>query len=255
MSNLARLLEQHRAYPEKILYRQHIADAWQDFSVRDVMALAARWQQAFRSLGYERGDRVALCLRNGVDWVAIDQAALGLGLVVVPLYVDDNPQNLAWCLADSGARLLVLENTRLLAALTGAMQAPPAIVCLHGEVPAPAISAGGWLPESGGPFEVSDLDERALATIVYTSGTTGRPKGVMLSMDNVLVSATNGNAFDHLTENEEVIAYLPLAWVGDHYLNYAQALVAAFCLACPESGETVTAEGRSLVLLRREDRA
>ena len=132
MANLASLLEQHSATPEKILYRQHIDNAWRDFSSDAVLALAARWQQAFRSAGYAPGDRVALCLKNGVDWVAIDQAALGLGLVVVPLYADDNPENLAWCLNDSGARLLVLENTRLLAALARAMPALPAIVCLHG---------------------------------------------------------------------------------------------------------------------------
>ena len=235
MSNLARLLGQHRANPEKILYRQYIADAWQDFSVRDVMALAARWQQAFRSLGYERGDRVALCLRNGVDWVAIDQAALGLGLVVVPLYVDDNPQNLAWCLADSGARLLVLENTRLLAALTGAMQAPPAIVCLHGEVPAPAISAGGWLPESGGPFEASDLDAHALATIVYTSGTTGRPKGVMLSHRNILSNVAVALEVVSLHPGDLLISVLPLSHMFERTCGYYVPLQAGVPVAYARS--------------------
>ena len=63
-----------------------------------------------------------------------------------------------------------------------------------------------------------------LAVILYTSGTTGRPKGVMLSYDNLVISARNGNAFDKLDENEETIAYLPLAWVGDHLFSYAQSL-------------------------------
>ncbi|MBZ0095736.1 MAG: AMP-binding protein, partial [Sulfuricella sp.] len=165
MANLAGLLEQHCANPQAILYRQHLDGVWRDFSAHEVMALAARWQQAFRSAGYEPGDRVALCLRNGVDWVAIDQAALGLGLVVVPLYADDNPENLAWCLNDSGAHLLVLENSRLLDALTRAMPALPAIICLHGDAPAPAIPVSRWLPENGGSFEALELDENTLATL------------------------------------------------------------------------------------------
>ncbi|PIQ10029.1 MAG: AMP-dependent synthetase, partial [Hydrogenophilales bacterium CG18_big_fil_WC_8_21_14_2_50_58_12] len=186
MPNLADLLEQYRANPQILLYRQYTDNAWRDYFARDVAALAARWQQAFRNAGYEPGDRVALCLKNGADWVAIDQAALGLGLVVVPLYADDNPENLAWCLNDSGARLLVLENPRLLDALTRALPSLPAIVCLHGDAPAPAISVSRWLPENGGSFEALELDENTLATLVYTSGTTGRPKGVMLSHRNIL---------------------------------------------------------------------
>ena len=74
--------------------------------------------------------------------------------------------------------------------------------------------------------------------ILYTSGTTGQSKGVVLSAVGCINAASDTVAFDKLTERDEALAYLPLAWVGDHYLNYAQALVAGFCLACPESSET-----------------
>jgi long-chain acyl-CoA synthetase len=85
-----------------------------------------------------------------------------------------------------------------------------------------------------------------LAIILYTSGTTGRPKGVMLTQENVLVSARNGNIYDQLDENEEVIAYLPLAWVGDHIFSYAQSYVAGFCVNCPEAAETVVEDRREI---------
>ena len=85
-----------------------------------------------------------------------------------------------------------------------------------------------------------------LGVILYTSGTTGRPKGVMLSYDNMIVSARNGNLFDKLDENEETIAYLPLAWVGDHLFSYAQHYVAGYCVNCPEAGETVIDDRREV---------
>src|SRR5262245_44448783 len=84
------------------------------------------------------------------------------------------------------------------------------------------------------------------AVILYTSGTTGRPKGVMLTFDNLIISARNGNLFDHLDGSEEVIAYLPLAWVGDHVFSYAQSYTAGFCVNCPEAPETVVADRREI---------
>jgi long-chain acyl-CoA synthetase len=235
MANLAGLLEQHCANPQTLLYRQYIDNSWRDFSAQEVVALAARWQQAFRTAGYGPGDRVALCLKNGVDWVAIDQAALGLGLVVVPLYADDNPENLAWCLNDSGARLLVLENSRLLDALTRAMPALPAVICLHGGAPAPAIPAGRWLPEKGGVFEALELDENTLATLVYTSGTTGRPKGVMLSHRNILSNVAAALEVVSLHPGDLLISVLPLSHMFERTCGYYVPLKAGVPVAYARS--------------------
>lgn len=235
MANLAGLLEQYSANPQTLLYRQYTDNSWRDYFAADVIALAARWQQAFRSAGYEPGDRVALCLKNGVDWVAIDQAALGMGLVVVPLYADDNPENLAWCLNDSGARLLVLENTRLVDALTRAMPALPAIICLHGDAPAPAIPACRWLPEKGGSFEALELDENTLATLVYTSGTTGRPKGVMLSHRNILSNVAAALEVVSLHPGDQLISVLPLSHMFERTCGYYVPLKAGVPVAYARS--------------------
>jgi long-chain acyl-CoA synthetase len=235
MANLASLLEQYCANPQILLYRQYTDTAWRDYFARDVIALAARWQQAFRTAGYEPGDRVALCLKNGIDWVAIDQAALGLGLVVVPLYADDNPENLAWCLADSGARLLVLENTRLLDALTRAVPSLSAIVCLCEDAPAPAIPVRRWLPENGGPFEALELDENTLATIVYTSGTTGLPKGVMLSHRNILSNVEAALEVVSLHPGDLLISVLPLSHMFERTCGYYVPLKAGVPVAYARS--------------------
>jgi len=85
-----------------------------------------------------------------------------------------------------------------------------------------------------------------LCVMLYTSGTTGRPKGVMLSYNNVLISSINANRFDNLDHTEEVLAYLPLAWVGDHIFSYGQFLTAGYCVCCPESVETVDVDRREI---------
>jgi len=84
------------------------------------------------------------------------------------------------------------------------------------------------------------------SVILYTSGTTGRSKGVVLSGERCIAAARDTVAFDNLTDRDEVLAYLPLAWVGDHYLNYAQGFVAGFCMACPESADTAAEDLREI---------
>jgi long-chain acyl-CoA synthetase len=80
----------------------------------------------------------------------------------------------------------------------------------------------------------------------YTSGTTGRPKGVVLTFDNIVKTAANAAALEGLTESEEMLAYLPMAWVGDHIFSYGQSYACGFCVSCPESGATVMQDLREL---------
>src|SRR5262249_51589815 len=89
-------------------------------------------------------------------------------------------------------------------------------------------------------------DGSDVAVILYTSGTTGASKGVMLSTRGCIDAATDTAKFNKLTDEDVVLAYLPLAWVGDHYLNYVQGLVAGFCTACPESGDTIEQDRREI---------
>src|SRR2546421_9737567 len=115
--NIAQFFSQHLAQPQQVLYRHFAAERWRDVRVAELAADIARWQAAFRRERLGAGDRIALCARNGVGWVAADLAALGLGLVVVPLYVDDNPESAAWCAADAQAKLAIVESSRVAAGL------------------------------------------------------------------------------------------------------------------------------------------
>ena len=89
-------------------------------------------------------------------------------------------------------------------------------------------------------------DGSEISAILYTSGTTGRSKGVMLSAAASVKAAEDTAAFDNMSERDEVLAYLPLAWVGDHYLNYAQGYVVGLCMSCPESPDTVAQNLREI---------
>src|SRR5262245_22488501 len=85
-----------------------------------------------------------------------------------------------------------------------------------------------------------------VSVVLYTSGTTGRPKGVMLTHANIVVSARNGNKFDGFGPDDTLLAYLPMAWVGDHLFSYGQAYAAGMCVCCPESPETVVEDRREI---------
>ncbi|MBV5276197.1 MAG: long-chain fatty acid--CoA ligase [Lamprocystis purpurea] len=199
--------------PAAVAYQQFEDKTWRDYTWSEVAARVARWQQGLAGEGLQPGDRVALSLRNSVDWVCFDQAALGLGLVPVPLYITDSPDNLAHILGDSGARLLLLDSDRRWSALASRRQSFPElrrVLCLLREVPTEDESVRyltDWLPDTAtaGPERVTAPD--TLATIVYTSGTTGRPKGVMLSHRGILWTA------------EAVLRRIP-AWPTDSFLSF-----------------------------------
>lgn len=220
MSNLAHFLDQYRTRTDKVLYRQWVGDGWQDFSAGEILELAARWQEGFRRCAFEKGDRVAICLRNGAHWIAIDQAALGLGLVVVPLYVSDNPENIAYCAANSDSRILVLENDRMVETMRRSMPHEPTIVCLQGGPERGAASVEQWLPAAARPFEVTELEADALATICYTSGTTGRPKGAKLSHRNILSNVDMVLKAVDLHDDDVLLSIIPLSHMFERTAGY-----------------------------------
>jgi long-chain acyl-CoA synthetase len=257
--NIAALLQAQFAGPARTLYRQHIDGAWRDFGARDIALLAARWQQAFRREGLVAGERVAICLRNGVNWVAIDQAALAMRLVVVPLYVDDNAENIAWCLAHSGARLLLLENGRMLEALRQCGAQLPLTVLAGVDKAAekasgdqagvPGIAA--FLPAAVGEFTVAECAPDTLATICYTSGTSGRPKGVMLSHGNILANVRAILQLDIARSDDVFLSFLPLSHMFErtpgYYLPLAVGAKVTYARSVAQLAEDLVSEKPTVI--------
>jgi len=243
MANIAGLLKAQLATPERILYRQFIEGGWRDISAREIAAYAARWQAFLRAEGLAPGDRVALCLKNGVHWVAADQGALGLGLVIVPLYADDNPENVAWCLENSGARLLVVENDSMADALAKVSAALPRILTAQGDGHDALESV---LPKQAPEFEVARLEDGALATICYTSGTAGRPKGVMLTHGNILANVAACGRLRIARSDDVFLSLLPLSHMfertGGYYLPLSLGAKVAYARSISQLAEDLASE-------------
>ena len=222
------------ATPEQVAYRQfdEARDAWVSFTWSEVAAEVARWQAALVKEGLVPGDRVAVMLKNSVEWVIFDQAALALGLVTVPLYLDDRPESAAYILNHSGARLLLVEGKfqhRKLADMTGSATTLQHIVSLtapdEGLVnwSTRFVVAADWLAAAAGQsVPERHLTPDLLASIVYTSGTTGRPKGVMLTHENLLWNAFYASQCADFGPHEVFLSFLPMSHTlertGGYYL-------------------------------------
>ncbi len=250
MANIAGLLQAQLATPDRILYRQHLEGSWRDISARDIAAYAARWQAYLRAEGFALGERIALCLRNGIHWVAADQAALGMGMVIVPLYVDDNPENVAWCLENSGARLLVVESGRMAGELAKLATAPR-ILCLATETGSGHATVDAVLPKQAPAFSVADLGAGTLATVCYTSGTAGRPKGVMLSHGNILANVAASERTRLARPDDRFLSFLPLSHMlertGGYYLPLSIGAQVAFARSVSQLAEDLASQQPTVV--------
>lgn len=220
--------ERVRRSSDRVAYSEYDQDSatWVDHTWDEIAAEVARWQVAFREEGLDKGDRLAILLPNGCDWVIFDQAALRLGLVVVPLFVEDRPDNIAYVLKDSGTSLLMVNSVEDWLKVRDTGQDTSSIrrvlcrACDAGDNSGLERNISDWLPESGQHLERGIAGPEDLASIVYTSGTTGRPKGVMLSHENI-VSNTYSSLHSVPVYPEDVaLSFLPLSHTFERTSGY-----------------------------------
>jgi long-chain acyl-CoA synthetase len=238
---------------------------WQTWTWDAVFEEVRALSVGIAELGLARGDKVAIVGTNRPRLYWAMCAVQALGAVPVPIYADSVADEMAYVLDHAEVTIAVAEDQEQVDKITSISDRLTRLTHIlydeprglrdydHGRLQwitdvqargRAKLAAGGaaavWLAsvERG---KGSDL-----AVILYTSGTTGRPKGVMLTFDNLIVSARNRNLFDDLGRDEEIIAYLPLAWIGDHVFSYAQSYTAGFCVNCPETPETVVEDRREI---------
>ncbi len=230
-SNLSDLFyERVRRSPEQTAYRYYdnTAEAWQTLSWQDIAKQVQRWHNAFRHEGLVKGDRVAIMMNNSPEWVIFDQAAYSLGLVVVPIYTNDRSDNIHYILEDANVKVFFIEEpARCQALLEKDLQQQLPDLCRVVSRDAVTDSSNPllvqmeqWLPSYTETIERVKVDADELATIVYTSGTTGRPKGVMLSHYNIFINAWSGAIFEPFDESDEFLSFLPLSHMFERTVGY-----------------------------------
>lgn len=260
------LLHNARVFARRPAIRLKDLGIWQTWTWAEALAQVRNFAIGLAALGVQRDETLAVIGDNRPRLYWTMMAAQSLGAIPVPMYQDAVAEEIAYVLAHSEARLAVVQNQEQVDKLLSiASDAPmlrtiiydeprglrdydPAVVRSFENVAAAgrdALCRDEKLAETW----LADLSAGAgsdPSVILYTSGTTGQPKGVVLSHENVLTTARNANAFDKISEKDEIIAYLPMAWVGDHIFSYGQALAAGFCVSCPESPQTVLEDRREI---------
>ncbi len=256
--------ERVRRTPDAVAYRQYDPGGrrWTDATWSEMATEVGRWQAALRREGLKPGDRVGIMLRNSREWVVADQAALGLGLVVVPLYTNDRPGNVAHIAAETEMRVLFVEGRHQWRQLQRHGEALSEIRRIVGvgriepeDMPGdPRLaSLHDWLSGLEADPVWQQTDPAALATIVYTSGTTGRPKGVMLTHYNILSNVSaSAQCATLLGGGERFLSFLPLSHMLErtvgYYLPMALGATVVFARSVLQLGEDLRTQ-RPTVLI------
>lgn len=231
-------LERVKSTPDSIAYRYFDLhqEVWLSLTWGQMLGEVARWQAALAKEGLVPGDRVALMLRNCPQWIMYEQAAMSLGLVVVPLYTVDRPDNVAYIINDADVKVLLFETEEQWQALStvrdqlGCVQRMLSLEKISVEDEPRLKFALDWLPDQVDMGWERVRDRDALATIIYTSGTTGKPKGVMLSHHNIVYNAYASHQIFPVGPSDCALSFLPLSHTFErtagYWLMFAGATVA-----------------------------
>jgi long-chain acyl-CoA synthetase len=255
---LARNVARHGAKPA---YREKEFGIWQSWTWAQASEQIDALAMGLLTLGANVGDHVAVSGRNrpALYWAMV--AAQRIGCIPVPLYAEAAAEEIAYALDHCGARFAVVgdqEQVDKIADVRDGLTQLDHVIYLDGrglrKYDHAAMTSYADLQKAGRASGLLDqVNERSAArtyddtcVMLYTSGTTGRPKGVVLSNRNVIETSKNSSEFDHLRADDEVLAYLPMAWVGDFIFSVGQAMWTGFCVNCPESADTMQLDLREI---------
>jgi long-chain acyl-CoA synthetase len=260
------LIRNAELYGSRPAMRHKDLGIWQTWTWAQVLEEVRAYAVGLNRLGLKRGDTIAIVGANRPKLYWSVMAAQMLGAVPVPVYADAVANELAFVLAHAEVRFAAVEDQEQVDKILSVSDQVPKLEQMfydekrglrdydHSRLrPIEEIIEEGRKALASDPSVARWLDAEIAAgkgdepsIILYTSGTTGASKGVLLTNERSIRAVADTVAFDKLTENDVSLAYLPIAWVGDHYLNYAQGLVAGFCIACPENPDTAMQDLREI---------
>ena len=259
-----RLLAEHaRRQPDAPAMREKDLGIWQAWTWQQVAREVREMACGLASLGFAAHDNLAIVGANRPRLYMTALAAQSLRGVPVPLYQDAVAGEMTFMLEDAGVRFVIAEDQEQVDKLLECREQWPRLAHIIYEDPRglrnydqPGLLSLEQLRERGRAFDAQHPEhfERAVASalpddvavILYTSGTTGRPKGVCQTHASFIAAGRGGVESDRLGPGDDIMSYLPMAWVGDHLFSVAQWLVGGFTLNCPESSETVMNDMREI---------
>ncbi len=225
-------------------YYDHSNEVWKDLTWHDISKKVERWHTAFRHEGLVKGDRVAIMMGNCPDWVIFDQAAYSLGLVVVPVYTNDRTENIRYILENANVKIFFIEDpSHCKALLNNNENEPKELIKIVTNAAIDSYNnsrlslVDDWLPSYTETMDRIDVLPDDLATIVYTSGTTGRPKGVMLSHNNIFSNAHAAAIFEHFDTEDVFLSFLPLSHMFERTAGYYMPMLIGAKIAYARSIE------------------
>jgi long-chain acyl-CoA synthetase len=259
------LVRNARMRPNRTAFRHKDLGIWQSWTWAEVHEIVRAYASGLQALGLKRGGKIAIIGYNRPYLYWSIAAAQWIGAIPIPVYADSVADEMAYVLAHAEVTHAAVQDQEQVDKLLSVSEQLPQLQHVlydeqkglrdydHGHLHAIAsvVEEGRARLKDAQEAEaveraLQDGKGADLAIILYTSGTTGRPKGVMLTSDAVIAAAEIGCDFDKLDESDEIMAYLPIAWVGDHIFSYAQAFLAGLCVNCPESPETVADDRREI---------
>ncbi len=237
---------------------------WQSYTWAEASENIKALACGLAARGFKRGDHLAIIGDNRPHLYWAFAAAQALGGVPVPMYQDAVASEMQHVLADAEIKFAVVEDQEQVDKMLEARTLNPGLLGVIAfcdprglrKYDEPGLISYADLQAHGRKFaeshrtlfedEVSKGRTEDVCIMLYTSGTTGKPKGVCQTHAAMLMAGRGGAAFDKLTEKDSVLSYLPMAWVGDFLFSYAQSMVTGFTVNCPESGETVLGDLREI---------
>jgi len=232
------LLRRAEETPRRVAMREKHLGVWKQYTWADYAARAAAAGLGLQALGVEPGDRIAVHSLNRPAWVLADMGAQGVGAVVVGIYPTSPAAEVEYLLGHSESKVLIAEDEEQVDKALEVRKALPelkkiVVVDPRGvDMDDPMLMTFAELETLGrelgtvGDFadRVAALDPGKPALIVYTSGTTGPPKGAMLSHDNLLAAARHGNTVFRITPDDEILSYLPLCHIAERLISVIDAI-------------------------------